>query len=109
MLKEYQEFCKQGHSPAIAGNPLYYTTGLAGETGEVCELVKKSARDSILIDTKALIKELGDVLWYLTNIASIYGITLQEIIDGNIAKLKARHGSNGEYIPHMSDSETGGK
>lgn len=102
-LKEYQDFCKKNHSPNIKDNPLYFTTGLAGEVGEVCEIIKKSHRDACKPDKEALVKELGDVLWYLTNIATLYGITLKEAIEKNIEKLTARHG--GEYKPHVSDSE----
>ena len=65
------------------------TVGLAGEAGEVCELLKKHVRDGHLnVDDLAL--ELGDTLYYLTRIAQEFGLTLDEIQKRNIAKLVAR-------------------
>ena len=63
--------------------------GLPGETGEVCELIKKYFRDGVL-DKELLAKELGDVLAYLTLIADSFGFTLQEIAEINHEKLISR-------------------
>ena len=65
--------------------------GLAGETGEVLEIIKKYFRSrSKKIDLEHLQEELGDVLYYLTMIATRYKIELQEIIDGNYVKCERR-------------------
>lgn len=64
-------------------------TGLAGETGEVMELLKKHVRDG-QIDRQELLLELGDVLHYLTRIAAEYGLTLTEVMDANRKKLEQR-------------------
>lgn len=64
--------------------------GLAGETGEVVELVKKHVFHSRELDRDLLAKELGDVLWYLAATATVAGLTLDEIAARNIAKLQAR-------------------
>lgn len=78
-----------------------YALGLAGETGEVSELLKKHIRDGVL-DTEALAKELGDVLAYLTLIADSFGFTLEEIAELNLTKLTGReengtlHGSGND-------------
>lgn len=74
---------------------IYPTIGLAGETGEVCEKVKKWIRDS---DRKPLSqeqldmfkKELGDVLWYLAVLAKDLGLSLDDIAKHNIEKLHDR-------------------
>jgi NTP pyrophosphatase (non-canonical NTP hydrolase) len=66
-----------------------YALGLAGETGEVCELLKKYIRDGVL-DEESLAKELGDVLAYLTLIANSFGFTLEEIAKINLSKLAKR-------------------
>lgn len=66
-----------------------YALGLAGETGEVSELLKKHFRDGRL-DEKALAKELGDVLAYLTLIADSFGFTLEQIAEMNLEKLTGR-------------------
>lgn len=63
--------------------------GLAGETGEVMELLKKHVRDAPL-DRDALLLELGDVLHYLTRIAAEFGFTLEEVMQANVSKLVAR-------------------
>jgi len=77
------------------GDNLYYPAlGLAGETGEVCEKVKKIMRDQKGYVTEEnveeLSKELGDVLWYLTTLATELNISLSSIAEGNMEKLKDR-------------------
>lgn len=67
--------------------------GLAGESGEVVDLLKKHVfhgKTEGEIRDK-LVKELGDVLWYYTLILSTMDITLDEIIEVNHSKLTARH------------------
>jgi NTP pyrophosphatase (non-canonical NTP hydrolase) len=66
--------------------------GLAGETGEVCDIIKKHLRWDKPIDMLDLKKELGDVLWYLAELADHFGFTLDDVAETNIKKLAARHG-----------------
>lgn len=103
--EEYQEFCKEAWSPAVQNNQLYFAVGLAGEVGEVCEELKKAYRDARQFDKEKLTNELGDVLWYLTNIASNAGVSLDEVIRRNVEKLTKRHGTS--YKPQASDHEVG--
>ena len=63
--------------------------GLCGETGEVAEKVKKQVRDGVF-NRHEVAKELGDVLWYLANLANDIGYNLDEIADINIEKLTSR-------------------
>lgn len=74
----------------------YPTLGLAGEAGEVANIVKKIQRDDQGIITDArrdkLRDELGDVLWYISACADELGITLDEIAAFNVNKLAQRHG-----------------
>lgn len=65
------------------------SAGLAGETGEVLEHLKKHVRDGVL-DRGELALELGDALYYLVRIATWHGFTLAEIQERNIAKLEHR-------------------
>lgn len=94
-FKEYQ---KQSRKTAIYPgkdkNFVYPTLGLAGETGEVVEKIKRILRDKELKIDKAtrqeLAKEMGDVLWYLAQLATELGLSLDEIASQNIKKLSSR-------------------
>ena len=72
---------------------LYPTLGLCGEAGEVAEKVKKQVRDGVF-NRHEVAKELGDVLWYLTNVCNDIGYNLDEIADLNIEKLSSRKKRN---------------
>lgn len=68
-------------------------TGLPGEVGEVLELLKKAQRDKksvLLVNRKKLVKEIGDVLYYMMMICRRQGIDPQDVIDTNVKKLEAR-------------------
>jgi NTP pyrophosphatase (non-canonical NTP hydrolase) len=65
------------------------TLGLAGETGEVVEKVKKVIRDGT-IDKAAILKELGDVLYYTVKIARYFGFKPSDIVTANVEKLESR-------------------
>jgi NTP pyrophosphatase (non-canonical NTP hydrolase) len=70
----------------------YYALGLAGETGEAIEHVKKAIRRSnpTALDHQAFAMELGDVLWYLTRLAQFAGYTLEAVARMNVHKLRER-------------------
>ena len=92
----YKEFADSTAIYPNRGNNLTYPTlGLAGESGEVAEKVKKVIRDRGGVlddDTRILIaKELGDVLWYLSQLAHELGIPLSKIAELNMLKLRSRH------------------
>lgn len=98
MAMTFEEYAKQAHVSARypdQGKNIYYPTlGLAGEAGEVADKVKKIMRDDGGTLTperrEAIIKELGDVLWYCAALADELGTTLEDVAKGNIAKLAAR-------------------
>ena len=70
---------------------VYPALGLAGESGEVCEKVKKYLRgDDSPNLRKDIEKELGDVLWYVANLAADLNIFLDDIATKNINKLRDR-------------------
>lgn len=74
------------------GTPLslaYCALGLGGEAGEYSEKVKKLIRDG-KFDKALAIKELGDVLWYLTRSANELGVSLADIAEVNLVKLYDR-------------------
>jgi len=66
------------------------TLGLVGEAGEVAEKVKKLIRDKSRFTKDDIIKELGDVIFYVTALANYYGSDLQEVIEENVVKLDGR-------------------
>ena len=72
-------------------NVLYAAIGMCGEAGEVSELVKKYAYHEHTIDTEHLARELGDVLWYVTYMAHLFGYSLGEIMEMNQDKLAKRY------------------
>lgn len=65
--------------------------GVAGEAGEVADLIKKWAFHGKPLDQDKLVKEMGDVLWYLSVLAARRGISLEDVARANIAKLRARY------------------
>jgi len=98
-FKEYQkESRKTAIYPDKDNNFIYPTLGLAGEVGEVVEKVKKLIRDrnnKVDDEFKAgLEKELGDVLWYIAQVCTEFGISMEETAKTNIEKLKSRHERN---------------
>lgn len=80
--------------PQAGDNLLYPTLGLCGEAGEVAEKVKKMIRDDdgALSDERraALSKELGDVLWYVAQLATEAGLDLDVVAAANLDKLASR-------------------
>ena len=96
-FEEYQsEASATALYPRRLENLEYPTLGLAGEAGEVANIVKKIQRDHggvINDEIRAKLKdELGDVLWYISACADELGLTLDEIAAFNVDKLARRHG-----------------
>lgn len=95
-VKDYEAF--------VAGNAMmpiedigYSVIGLAGETGEVAEWVKKRVyRGNEKFTEDMLMSELGDVVHYVTRIALHYGMSLKDIMAANVEKLQKREGLNGK-------------
>jgi len=94
-FEEYQaEARKTAIYPNKDNNYIYPTLGLVGEAGEVAEKIKKVIRDNegVVSEEKKeeIIKELGDVLWYIANLSKELGISLEEVANKNIEKLISR-------------------
>ncbi|MFH1036694.1 MAG: nucleoside triphosphate pyrophosphohydrolase family protein [Patescibacteria group bacterium] len=94
-FEEYQKKSREtAVYPDMDNNFVYPTLGLTGESGEVAEKVKKILRDDAgkVSDEKKeeLKKELGDVLWYLSQIATELGLSFEDIAVFNIEKLQSR-------------------
>jgi len=101
-INEYQEKAREvAIYPNVGGvaqgdpSPLYYLgLGLAGESGEIAEKLKKLFRDSngeITEEFVATLKgELGDILWYVSNMCSELNMDFEDVFQGNIDKLFSR-------------------
>ena len=80
--------------PDAGNNIVYPALGLCGEAGETAEKVKKAIRDDggTLTEERreAIAAELGDVLWYVAQLATEDGLELEEIAQANLDKLASR-------------------
>ena len=98
----FEEYQKKSRETAIYPNKddnfIYPVLGLVGESGEVAEKIKKVLRDNNgVIDEerkKEISKELGDVLWYLAQIATELNLSLDIVAKTNIEKLQSRKKRN---------------
>lgn len=98
-FQHYQERClATARYPDAGANPIYPTLGLCGEAGEVADKVKKVLRDrqgsfspEVIADLQL---ELGDVLWYVAQLATELGLELEQIAQSNLDKLASRAARN---------------
>jgi NTP pyrophosphatase (non-canonical NTP hydrolase) len=95
-FSEYQEKSRKTAAyPAIGHPAIYPTLGLVNEAGEVAGKIKKVFRDKngeISDETRAALEaELGDVLWYLAQICTELGLSLDQTAHNNLIKLYDRH------------------
>lgn len=90
---EYQELAARTlgrdrtHEQQLANAAL----GLTGEAGEVAEVIKKHLFHATPLDRDAIIKELGDCLWYIGAFATVLDLSMDDIAQRNIDKLKKRY------------------
>lgn len=84
--------------PDAGANPIYPTLGLCGEAGEVADKVKKVLRDrggEFSAEVIAALQlELGDVLWYVAQLATELGLELDQVAQANLDKLASRSARN---------------
>lgn len=92
-VNEYQKLAMTTLNPALTQKDVLINgvMGLCGESGEVIDLVKKHLHQGHPLNREQLIKELGDVAWYLAEIATALDVSLETVLDGNIQKLKSRY------------------
>ena len=90
---EFQEASKRTREAPFPERerPMVQTLGLCGEAGEVAEMVKKASWHGKPVDVERLSDELGDVLWYVAELATSYGLWLDEIAGKNVEKLRRRY------------------
>jgi len=85
---EYQEFARSTAIYPEDCRVVYPTLGLCSEAGEVAGKIKKHMRDGRSLVGVGL--ELGDVLWYIATLADDLGVTLEEVAQANVDKLRSR-------------------
>lgn len=92
-INEYQKLAMTTQNPALSERDVLLNgvMGLCGESGEAIDIVKKWLAQGHELDKAHLAKELGDIAWYLAETATALGLTLEEIFQANIDKLRARY------------------
>ena len=92
-VSEYQALALKTMNPDLSKREMLINSmmGLCGESGEAIDIVKKHLFHSHELDKDKLVKELGDIAWYLAEAAQAIDVPLEEILRLNIEKLKKRY------------------
>lgn len=92
-INEYQKLAMTTLNPKLDKKDVLINgvMGLCGESGEVIDIVKKHLAQGHELDKEKIIKELGDVAWYMAEIATVLDVELEEVLVQNIEKLKKRY------------------
>ena len=92
-INEYQVLAMTTLNPELSKKDVLINgvMGLCGESGEAIDIVKRHLAQGHELDKEKLKKELGDVAWYLAETAYALDISLEEVLQGNIDKLKKRY------------------
>lgn len=92
-VNEYQRQAMATLNPALDKKDVLINSvmGLCGEAGEAIDIVKKWLAQGHELDKERLARELGDVAWYLAEAAAALDMPLEQILQGNLDKLKARY------------------
>lgn len=92
-VDDYQQEAMTLLNPALTEKDVLMNAlmGLCGESGEAIDVMKKHLFQGHPLDRAKLLKELGDVAWYLAEAATGLGVPLSEILQGNLDKLHARY------------------
>lgn len=91
-INEYQELAMRTLNKDIKKEDILVNgaMGLCGESGEVIDLIKKHLFQGHDLNKEDIIKELGDIAWYLAETATALDVDLEEVFIKNIEKLKKR-------------------
>ncbi len=95
---DFNDYQKQSRKTAIyphqGQNYIYPVLGIVGEAGEVAEKIKKVIRDNggqLDVENKQeIVKELGDILWYIAQMATELNVDLEKIAYDNLIKVNSR-------------------
>lgn len=101
-INDYQKLAMMTLNPTLDKKEVLINgvMGLCGESGEAIDIVKKWLAQGHELDKEHLAKELGDIAWYLAEVATALDIPLEDIFQANINKLKKRYPEG--FDPKMS-------
>ncbi len=85
---------------------LNFAMGMAGESGEACDLIKKHVFHGHEINLDKIMKEIGDVTWYCAALCAAIGFSFEEVLAANVEKLQKRYpeGFSSERSINRSDA-----
>lgn len=91
----YEELSRETyHELAMTDSSIYPILGLASEVGELAGKFKKLYRDQNGVEPpgfrEGVLLELGDILWYLTQVCTNLGFTLEQVAEANLDKIMDR-------------------
>jgi|AntRauTorcE11897_2_1112592.scaffolds.fasta_scaffold06550_4 NTP pyrophosphatase (non-canonical NTP hydrolase) len=89
----YQHLARQtaNEDGSVEHRMVNWALGISGEAGEVADILKKHVFHGHELDKQELSKEIGDILWYLSNLAFELDIFLGDIAEENLKKLMQRY------------------
>lgn len=92
---DFAEYAKEVHRTCSIQDPKELLTltalGIAGEGGEVVDIIKKVRYHAHELDASLLCQEIGDLLWYIVLLCETVGLTLDEVMQTNVEKLRQRY------------------
>lgn len=92
-IEKYQKLAQRTMNTDLTDREAYamLAMGLAGEAGEVVDYLKKVVFHDHELDEQYLKDEMGDVLWYFSNLLNVLGLTFEQVAERNIEKLEKRY------------------
>ena len=92
-INEYQKLAMRTLNPELSPKDVLINSvmGLCGESGEAIDIIKKWLMHGHELDREHLIKELGDIAWYLAEAATALDVSLDDVLSANIEKLRRRY------------------
>lgn len=107
-INEYQQLAQRTASTEMLSSKIENgILGLCGETGEIADVYKKYLYQGHEIDREHMVEEIGDVCWYVAELTAGLGVTLEEVMKQNIAKLRKRYpdGFDAERSKHREGEQ----
>lgn len=107
-INEYQKLAQRTSSTKTSSDKIENgILGLCGETGEIADIYKKYLYQKHELDFEHMAEELGDVCWYVAELAAGMGLKLEDVMARNIAKLRKRYpdGFDPERSVHREEAD----